>query len=443
MNRSLLRPFLWSRGLIICTKSFLFVFAFLMMGGDGVSAAAADSDTAGSWAQFRGPARSGATADGALARHWPESGPEILWKRSIGQGFSAPTVVGDKLYTVFAEGETEFLAAFSAATGDELWRREIGASFQENFGNGPRSTPTWSRGILYVLGSSGRLLAARAEDGSVSWQIELTETFPILESQALVAMAPTLPGPQLPVFGYTSSPLLVDDLVIVQTGAGSGRSVAAFDRASGAARWSALDDEIGYASPIEIEIDGQRQVLVLTGADLVALSLEGQELWRFPWAPTPSQPIFVAPDRILVSTVNEVGAKLLKIHHTDGTYRPEVLWENPRFRNNWNSSVLHEGKVYGFDNATFRCLDVETGEFCWSHRGLGQGTVIVADGLLFPFSDQGELFLAEASAEGFETSGSLQVLTGRSWTAPVLAGGVVYVRNQEEMAAIAVRGPKS
>ena len=420
-------------------ESSRFFFCLLLATALSGPSSASSADAERGWNQFRGPSRSGVSTEVDLLRTWPPQGPPILWKKPIGEGFSAISVAGSKLFTVFAEGEQEYLAAFRAADGQELWRLEIGGKFRENFGNGPRSTPTWSAGALFVLGSSGRLVAAREEDGQLLWQVDLTQSFPITASQSLVAMAPTPPGPQLPVFGYTTSPLLIDDLVVVQTGAGDGRSVAAFDRRSGEPRWSALDDEIGYSSPLRIDLAGQLQILVLTGADVVALSLQGAELWRFPWAPTPSQPLFLPPGKIFVSTVNEVGAKLLQVRRTSAGFEPEVVWENPRFRNNWNSSVFHEGRIYGFDNATFRCMDAASGEFCWSHRGLGQGTLILSDGLLFVLSDRGELFVAEATPDAFEEKGRVQVLSGRSWTAPVLSDGVVYLRNHQEMAAVSVR----
>ena len=395
------------------------------------------------WPRFRGPEADGAIPQTDLAESWADSAPKILWKRPLGEGFSSISVVGDRLYTLFADGEEDLVAAFRAADGEEIWRFSLGPKFRENFGNGPRSTPTVVDGTVFALGSQGRLVALDTAEGKLLWQKELQQAYPILASQTLVAMAPTMPGPQLPVFGYSASPLVTDGLVVLQTGAGQGRSLVALDPKTGEERWTALDDEIGYSTPLRTDFGQGSRILVLLGADLVALTLDGKVDWRFSWAPTPSQPVLVGQDRILVSTVNDIGAKLVRVKEGTGDERIETVWAERRFRNNWNSSLYYDGHLYGFDNATFRCVDAETGEFRWSKRGLGQGTLLRSGDQLLVFSDRGKLHLVEATAEAFRDLGSLEVLSGRSWTAPSLAGGVIYVRNHEEMAAIDLTGGAS
>lgn len=388
------------------------------------------------WNQFRGPYRSGVSEETGLLDAWPEGGPAILWKRAIGEGFSGIAVSGGKLFTLDSAGEIEYLVAFVGATGEELWRTPIGDTFHESFGNGPRSTPTVVGDVVYALGAKGRLLAARAADGETIWQVELQGRYPIVDPQALAAMAPTAAGPQLPLFGYAGSPLVEGELIVLHTGAGHGRSLVALDKRTGEERWAALDDEISYSSPVALDLAGRRQLVVVSGASLVGLSLAGEVLWRHPWAITASQPLQVGDDRLFVSTVNDVGALLLQVVAGDGALTPVEGWRNRRMKNAWNSSIVLGDHIYGFDNATLRCVAVADGDLLWAERGFGQGNLVVAGDLAVVLSDLGEVFLVKLRPEGAEVKGSVQVLAGRSWTPPTLAGGVLYLRNHTEMAAV-------
>jgi outer membrane protein assembly factor BamB len=406
----------------------------------GTVGGAENPPPAGEWHQFRGPDRSGRSAETGLLHGWPEGGPPVLWERELGEGFSSFSVSGDRLYTQFAVGEEEFLGCFRRSDGEELWRQPVGEKFHENFGNGPRATPTLDGDTVYALGGKGRLIAADAGTGEVRWQLELTEKYGIRDPQTLNPMA-SQEGLQLPLYGYSGSPLVVGELLIAETGARHGRSVVALDKATGEERWTALDEEIGYASPILVELDGQRQIVALPGNAIVGLSLDGELLWRHPWAVNPSQPVLVPPDKIFVSTVSDQGALLLRVDGGgDGEEaKVEEVWRVRRFRNAWNSSILHRGYIYGFDNATLRCIDAATGELQWATRGLGQGNLIYADGLLIGLSDRGKLVLVEPTPEEYRELGSVQLLEGRSWTPPTLADGILYLRNHEKMVAVDLR----
>jgi len=395
----------------------------------------------GEWHQFRGPDRSGRSAETGLLRGWPEGGPPVLWERELGEGFSGVSVSGNRLYTLFAAGETEYLGCFRTGDGEELWRLELGEKFHEQFGNGPRSTPTLDGDTVFALSARGRLLAADATTGEVRWRIELQDRYPIREPQVLLALTPTGPGPQLPVFGYAGSPLVVDDLLVVEAGAGGGRSFIALDKSTGEEVWTALDSEVGYSSPTLMHLGGRRQVIVLAAEEIVSLDdATGKVLWRHPWAATNTQPLFVPPDRIFVSTANDVGAMLIRVRVTGDGFETEELWRTRRLKNAWNSSIVLDGHVYGFDNSTLRCVSIESGELIWAQRGLGQGTLIFADGRALLLSDRGKLFVAELAPEGYQELGSMQVLDGgRTWTQPTLADGVLYLRNHEELVAVDLR----
>lgn len=385
------------------------------------------------WHQFRGPQRSGASHDMGLARSWPESGPSVLWQRPLGEGFASLSVQDGRLFTSFVDGEREVLAAFDIASGEELWRHDLGAAFREFFGNGPRATPTIDGDVVYGMGSRGHLWALNTADGAILWQLDLHEVYPIVQPQTLTPVGATPPGPQLPVYGYAGSPLVVDDLLVVEAGARDGKSFLALDKHNGDLRWSGLDTEVGYASPILVELGNQRQIVALPGSEIVAMTTEGEVLWRHPWAWTTSQPLFVGPNRIFVSTENDVGALMLHISPEGET---QELWRTKRLKNAWNSTVQVGDHLYGFDNATLRCLDVEHGGLLWAQRGLGKGNLVHADGLLIVLTDKGKVVLAEASPDGFEEAGSYQALSGRCWTPPALDDGVLYLRNHKEMVAL-------
>lgn len=390
------------------------------------------------WNQFRGPDRSGISSETGLLRQWPETGPKELWRRPLGEGFSGISVVGERFCTLFATGEEEFLACFRTQDGEELWRLPMGETFHEPFGNGPRATPTLEGGRVYALAAKGRLVAADLATGEELWRRELHQDYTIRDPQTYVpAMAQ--PGPQLPLYGYSGSPLVEGGRVIVETGAGHGKSIVAFDQDTGQEAWSTGDHEIGYSSPIAVTVAGERQILALPGRSIVALSPDGEMLWTHEWHLNPSQPIFVPPNRVMVSTIDDRGALLLEIHPPGHTPRVETVWQVRRLKNSWNSSIVYQGTVYGFDNATLRAVDLASGELLWAARGLGQGNLILADGLLFGLGDRGKLALVKPSPEGYHELGTAQVLEGRTWTPPTLADGVLYLRNHEEMLALAVR----
>lgn len=426
------------------TLALLLVTAFF----SSPQRATADSSVATSevataeWNQFRGPERSGVARETGLLRSWPETGPSILWRRPLGEGFSGISISGDRLCTLFALEEEEYLGCFDTATGKELWRVSVGAKFHEMFGNGPRATPTIDGDTLYAVGGKGRVVAVELSTGKLRWQLELSERYGIYDPQTLNPMV-TQAGLQLPLYGYSGSPLVEDDLLVVETGARHGRSVVGLDKKTGRELWTALDDEIGYSSPIAVEIGGRRQILLLPGTAIVSLSPAGEVLWRYPWELTPSQPLFIPPDKVFVSTVSNAGALLLQIGPENAESRFTEVWRIQRLKNAWNSSIAFDGHLYGFDNATLRCISLADGELEWAARGLGQGTLILADGLLIAMSDKGKLALIEPSPEGYQERGSLQLLSAeeRSWTSPAIAHGILYVRNHQELVALDLRAP--
>lgn len=402
---------------------------------------------AAEWSQFRGPRRSGVAAETGLLRSWPEAGPREVWRRPVGEGYSGIAVAGDRLCTLFAIGEEEFLACSRVEDGEELWRLPIGGAFRDQFGTGPRSTPAVDDGMVYGLGGKGRLVAASAVTGEVVWELELTEKFGFYGPE----MNPAAPPPgtvRLPAFGYSTSPLVEGDLLIFEAGTGNGKSCVALDKKTGETRWTALEEPgITYSSPMAVTLGGRRQILALRPSELVSLTLEGEVYWRRPWSMTVAQPVVVPPDKVFLSTTEIAGgqgipgALVLRVGAGGEQAATETLWESRIIRNYAAASVLWEESIYGFDNATLRCINAASGEPQWAKRGLGRGSLVAADGLLFVWSDQGELTLVEASPEAYRQTGQVRVFEdGRTWTPPALAAGKLYLRGHAELVCLDVKG---
>jgi outer membrane protein assembly factor BamB len=229
---------------------------------------------------------------------------------------------------------------------------------------------------------------------------------------------------------------------VLEVGAGQGKGVLALDKATGGLRWSARDTPGGYSSPIAVEIDGVHQLVFVhtSGREIVSLLPDGSVHWTHPWqAGAIAMPVFVAPNRILVSASADVGATLLEVGR-GGDGKPAVteVWTTRQLKNHFSSSVHVDGTIYGFDMGTLRAIDAATGESKWAHRGLGTGSLIAAEGLLYVLSDRGRLVLVEATPEQYRELGSAQVFETRSWTAPALADGRLYLRDHAELVCVEV-----
>lgn len=409
-----------------CAPAFL--ATFLILGAGPALAAGADPSTGADWPQFRGLQQNGVSPEKGLLRSWPESGPMVVWKKPIGSGFSSMTAVGDAVYTMAAEGESEMAYRLRASDGEVVWRAPLGPLFPEVFGDGPRSTPIVEKDVVYLLSATGRLHALATKDGKRLWELDLVKEL----------------GSAIPGRGFGSSPLIDGDLLLLQAGGTEGRAVVALDKTTGKVRWSALQGEPGYPTPLAVTIDGVRQYVFVRTAegDILSLLPDGKVHWQYAWkGGAIASPLFLPPNRIFASASEDVGSVLLEIGQADGKATVREVWANRLMKNHFSSSVLYEGHIYGFDNATLKCIVAETGEQRWVQRGYGKGSLVAADGLLYILSDQGQLILAEATPAGFREKGKVQVLPGRTWTAPALSHGRLYLRNDKEMIALDVRTP--
>lgn len=389
-----------------------------------------NSDTASAhagrnyWTSFRGPNRDGRYEEMQILTNWPAQGLTQVWKQPVGIGYSSFVVADGRAYTIEQRRGKEVATAYDVETGREVWSQGWNAEFTDSTGDGPRSTPTWDQGRIYALGATGELRCLDGSTGAVIWGKN------ILRDNG----ASNLP------WAMAASPLVVDDKVIVLPGGTAGSSVVAYNKTTGAPVWKALNDRQGYVSPMLVSLAGRRQVIVVSSTRIVGLAPEdGAVLWSHPWDTdmgiNVSQPIVVDANRFFVSSGYGKGAALVEIGKNGNSFSARTLWENINMKNKFNSSVLHQGHVYGLDEGILTCVDVNTGERKWKGGRYGYGQVILASGHLIVMSDTGDLVLVRATPEQHTEVARFTALQGKSWNYPAIAGGRLLVRNATEMAA--------
>lgn len=377
------------------------------------------------WPQYRGVEGAGVARGVELAPSWPEGGPPEVFRRPIGSGFAGVAAVGGRLYTMAAEGDQEVLLALDAANGETAWQVPLGERFVSDLGDGPRATPTVVGDTVYAVSAKVRLVAVATADGSVRWSRDF----------------PAELGAAVPRFGFSPSPLVLGDLLILEVGGSAeGQAIVALDRHTGETRWTADSGPAGAGTPILVELAGVPQLVFHRRPDLVSLSLDGEVLWRHPSAlDAIVMPVALAGDRLFVSSATMGrGGVMLRVAKGDAGWQVSEEWVQGRMRNHFNTAVHWDGVLYGFDNATLRAVDAADGTLLWAARGFGKGSVLAADGKLVVYGDDGTLALVDASREAYVERGRFQATEGRSWTSPTLAGNLLVVRDHDEIAAFDV-----
>jgi outer membrane protein assembly factor BamB len=412
-------------------------------GGAPEAAAAADAATArtpsrprapfGStyWTDFRGPGRAGDYAQQPIRTDWPAGGLTPAWKQPVGGGYASFVIARGRAFTIEQRRDEEVVAAYDVATGRELGTHAWTAAFRERMGgDGPRATPTWADGRVYALGGTGELRALEAESGRVLWRTNILEDAGATNLQ----------------WGMAAAPLVVDNTVVVLPGGGNGRSVVAYDRNSGRRVWSALDDRQAYAAPMLATVAGVRQIIVFSASRVMGLTPDrGALLWEYPWKTNfdvnASQPLVVGADRLFVSTGYGTGAAVIELTPSARGWDVREVWRNIRMKNQFTSSVLHDGLIYGLDESILACVDAGTGELKWKGGRYGYGQVLLASGHLIVLTESGELALVRATPERHQELVRFPVLDGKTWNHPAMSDGILLVRNGAEMAAFDLRPP--
>jgi outer membrane protein assembly factor BamB len=381
------------------------------------------------WTDFRGPFRDGHYREQPIRTNWPAGGLKPLWKQPVGGGYASFVIAGNHAFTIEQRGPQEVVSGYDVRTGRELWTNGWNALFTESLGgDGPRATPTWADGIVYALGATGELRALNDGTGRVLWRTN------IIDDNGATNLD----------WGMAASPLVVGDTVVVLPGGPNGRSVVAYHRRTGKRAWSALGDKQAYSSPMLVTLGGVRQIVVFSATRLMGLSPDrGELLWDYAWQ-TPfdinaGQPLLVGDNRIFLSSGYGTGAAVIELTPSGSRFSVREVWRNNRMKNQFTSSVLHEGFVYGLDEAILACLDVATGQLRWKGGRYGYGQVLLANGHLIVLAENGDLALVRATPERHEELARFPVLNGKTWNHPAMADGHLLIRNLAEMAAFDLR----
>jgi len=380
--------------------------------------------TAGDWTEFRGPNRTGVVEDAAIRRNWQEHLPRQIWRHPVGRGWSSFIVVGGRAFTQEQRFEEEAVVCYDAQSGHEIWAHTDMARFSEAMGNdGPRATPTYFEGMIYAQGATGILNCLDAGTGKLIWGKNIVKDN----------------GAELLGWGMSGSPLVFDDLVVVNAGGPNGHGLVAYDRLTGERRWSGGDDKASYSSPQLNELHGLRQVLIFDAEGLAGHdTADGTQLWKFPWktnvAVNATQPYLADDSTILISNGYGVGSTLLQINRDDHNWSVKQLWKSNRLKAKFNDFVVKDGFVYGLDEGVLACLSLESGKRQWKGGRYGYGQILLVDDVILVLSESGEVSLVEAQPERHKKLTQFQAIEGKTWNHPVLVRGRLFVRNAREAA---------
>lgn len=393
----------------------------------GVSpAAAGESD----WPQFLGPTRNGVYEGPAISGSWPASGPPVLWRKPVGEGFSGAVVQAGRLILFHRLNSRERVECLEVQTGRTQWQYDYPTDYRDDFGfdGGPRATPSVWEGKVYTFGAQGVLHCLELANGRKIWSVKTHEKF----------------GVRKGFFGAACSPLVEDGRLFLNVGGRERAGLVAFDARTGRVLWTATDDEASYSSPAIATLGGRRQVLFLTRTGLVSVDPKnGEVLFRFPWrarsraSVNAATPLTAGPF-VFLSASYGTGAVQLRVKGSE----PETVWTSDEsLSNHYSTSVIRGDYLYGFHGRqeygqSLRCVALKTGRVLWSRDGFGAGTVSLAGDRLVVLKEDGELLLVEASPRAFRLIAKARILAPTVRAYPALADGRLFVRNQKELVAV-------
>ena len=386
--------------------------------------APAAAGTAAEWPGFRGRGRDGIIPGVRIATDWSLSPPVKLWRRPVGPGWSSFAVGGGLLYTQEQRGPDEAVACYQLTTGEPVWTHRDKARFWEsNAGAGPRATPTLSNGRVYTFGATGILNALDARNGAVVWSRN----------------AASDTGMKVPGWGFASSPLVVDGIVIV---AAAGK-LAAYELATGKPRWFGPNGGDGYSSPQMFTIDGVAQILLMSGHGAASVApADGTVLWDYPWESGTRivQPALTSDGDVLLIAMGAAGGtgmRRIAVAHGPGGWTVAERWTSAGLKPYFNDFVVHDGHAFGFDGSILACIDLQDGKRRWKGGRYGNGQLVLLpdQDVLLVLTEEGELALVAAAPDQFRELARFPAIEGKTWNHPVLVGDRLLVRNGQEMAA--------
>ncbi len=382
----------------------------------------------GDWSQWRGPNRDGISTETGLLKQWPTNGPALVWKATgLGGSYSTPSVVGGKVFAAGYRGEDEVLCALDVKTGKELWNTRTSAAARGvGYGEGPRATPTVDGDLIYMLGAGGNLVCLEAASGKIRWQKEFKGDFG---------------GRMMSSWGFSESPLVDGDKLVCTPGSLKG-TVIALNKLTGDLLWQSKDftDKAAYASLVPVVMGGARQYVQITAENVAGIAADdGRLLWSAPRPgktaviPTP----VVHDNHVFITSGYGVGCNLFKVTAAGGEFKAGEVYANKDMQNHHGGVVRLGEHLYGHsDSRGWVCMEFKTGKVVWNHTGVGKGAVAYADGHLYCRSEgrKGTVALVEVTTSGYKEKGRFHQpdRSGKdSWPHPVIAGGKLYIRDQD------------
>lgn len=383
---------------------------------------------AADWPHWRGPDYNGISKETDWTCDWRASGPKVLWRQEVGTGSSSFAVVNGRVYTTGNTGrakpttsrskaqgrskpvDQEAIFCLDAYTGQVLWTYTYAERLVPyGYEGGPSATPTVHEGSVYMFSRSGKVLCVEASSGDLKWRRDLVDQFGLKE----------------PTWGFSSSPVIQGDLVILN----AGQWGAGLDKLSGDKEWLNGTEVAGYASAIPFLRNGAEQTLIFGATGLAAVAADtGKQSWSFAWKTRNKANVadpLVRGNRIFISSYYGKGCALLEIRDR----QVHQVWRNRKMYNHFSSSVLIDGFIYGFSGHRLKCLDFNTGKVQWAQRGLGEGSLCAANNTLIVLSEQGQLVMAKATPEKYTLISNARIFRDKTWSVPVLAHGLLYARD--------------
>ncbi len=372
------------------------------------------------WPGFRGADRSSIVSRTAIHPDWKAAPPNLLWRRPVGPGWSSFAVMGDLFYTQEQRGENEMVTCYRLDSGEQIWRHSDRVRFWEsNAGAGPRGTPSLTGNRVAAVGASGLVNVLDAYTGEVVWSRN----------------AVTDAGTDIPIWGISSSPLILDDQVIIAAAC----TLISYALKNGEILWMIEGGVECYSSPHGMVINGFQQILMQKELGLIGVQpKDGRILWMHEWKGYPIvQPSQIMNGELLTSIDERKGIRRISVSLNAGEWAVSEHWHTQEMTPYFNDSVIHNDSVYGYDGGSLACVNLETGSLVWKGGDYGRGQLmLLADqNLLLVLTESGELALVDALPDGWNELSRVPGITGKTWNHPVLTDDVLLIRNGEEMAA--------
>ena len=394
---------------------------------EGVNSIPAEVKLESSWPSFRGPLQDGVVRGGpVLDSDWEAHPPKELWRITVGPAWSSFVAVNQYLITQEQRGEEEAVVCYDGESGRQVWEKKWPSRFFEALGGlGPRSTPSYADGHVYAFGAAGTLVKLNVRDGSLVWQADVKE----LSDRA-----------EPPMWGFSASPLVAGNLVVVHAGGKGDKGVLAFNTEDGKLAWSVAAGEQSYSSVQSVNLFGQQLLALLSETGATFWDMSGKSVLDYSWPHQgyrALQPQIIDGDKLVIATGMGTGTRLVQLSNEEGKIAGKEVWTSRDLKPDFNDVLVHKGFLYGFDNRIFACVDLSSGKRKWKggHYEKGQALLCADSDLIIVVGEKGQLYLLRAIPDKHEELGKIAALSDKTWNHPVLIGDRLFVRNAAEAVA--------